>query len=93
MFGHQASLATFNVNNKKSRRQIIKQAQLQQAQLKTGHTPQQPLSLSSGHALSIEFNKLGNKLAAIFDKGHVNVWHFNVPRSINRREFKPFIVT
>ena len=32
------------------------------------------------------------EVAAIFDKGHVNIWHFNVPRSIDRREFKPFVV-
>ena len=38
----------------------------------------------------MKFNSFGQKLAGISNIGHLYVWHVNVPRSVYRREFRPY---
>ena len=42
---------------------------------------------------AIRFNEYGNKLAALSSSGSLYLWHFNVPRSIYRRDFRIFHVS
>jgi len=95
MFNHEQPLASFLVNSRRKKRKVVPIKLTSDGKSSSSHlsseskAPSTPIS--SGQAESMRFNRKGNKVAAIFDKGHVNIWHFNVPRSIDRREFKPFV--
>lgn len=47
-------------------------------------------SSQSYYMTSIKFNSYGNKLCGISQNGNLYIWHFNVPRSIYRREFRAY---
>lgn len=44
----------------------------------------------SDRIFRLRFNNFGNKLGGISNNGNLHIWHFNVPRSVKRREFKSF---
>jgi len=48
-------------------------------------------SAADGNAMAaLRFNALGNKLCGLSRRGQLFLWHFNVPRSIYRREFRAY---
>merc|ERR1712228_21850 len=51
---------------------------------------QKKVSSQSDYMTAIKFNDFGNKICAISQNGNLYLWHFNVPRSIFRREFRAY---
>ena len=47
-------------------------------------------SSTADYMTALKFNGFGNKLAGISQNGNLYLWHFNVPRSIFRREFRAY---
>jgi len=45
---------------------------------------------AADYMTALKFNPFGNKLGGISQNGNLYLWHFNVPRSIFRREFRAY---
>lgn len=53
-------------------------------------TAKRASSSQPDYMTALKFNGFGNKLAGISQNGNLYLWHFNVPRSIFRREFRAY---
>ena len=51
---------------------------------------QKKVTSQSDYMTALKFNDFGNKICAISQNGNLYLWHFNVPRSIFRREFRAY---